>query len=153
MQEQEVSIFEERVVYAGFWQRLGAYLIDALVLLVPDMLIARFIGGDLFSDLFHQRSVSSSSIYGELTSVTLYWLYTALMQSGRSQGTVGMMALGLKTTGMNGESISFAKATGRYFASYISGSMFWDDKNQTLHDKIAGTLIVRKQTEMNGYTV
>jgi uncharacterized RDD family membrane protein YckC len=59
--------------------------------------------------------------------------------------------LGLKVTTTNGERISFGQATGRHFGKYISTiilfigylMMIWDDKKQTLHDKMANTLVVK----------
>jgi uncharacterized RDD family membrane protein YckC len=52
---------------------------------------------------------------------------------------------------MNGHRISFANASGRFFGKYVSAiilligylMMLWDDKKQTLHDKMAGTLVVK----------
>jgi len=75
------------------------------------------------------------------------------MHSSSWQATLGKRALGLKVTGMNGQRITFINATGRYFASYISTiilligylMMLWDDKNQTLHDKLAKTLVVKSK--------
>ena len=157
MQEQEISIFETtQVVYAGFWQRFASSFIDGMILILPGMVINKFIGGgDMFKEMVYQHTISTASIAGELTSTAMYWLYTSLLLSGKAQATVGMMALGLKITDMNGGRISFARASGRYFASILSTltllfgyfMMLWDEKNQTLHDKIAGTLIVKKQPD------
>jgi uncharacterized RDD family membrane protein YckC len=80
------------------------------------------------------------------------WLYNALMMSGPNQATLGKKALGIKVTDTRGHRISFGRATGRYFAQYISGiilaigyfMMLWDKQKQTLHDNIAGTLVVKQ---------
>lgn len=69
--------------------------------------------------------------------------------------TLGKKALGIKVTDMYGERITFAQATGRHFGKIISTvilfigyfMMLWDDRSQTLHDKIAGTLVVEKTIE------
>jgi uncharacterized RDD family membrane protein YckC len=53
---------------------------------------------------------------------------------------------------MNGEKISFGKATGRYFGKIISGMILcigyimagFTEKKQALHDMMAGCLVVRK---------
>ena len=53
---------------------------------------------------------------------------------------------------MNGERISFGKATGRYFGKIVSSiilgigylMVIWSDKKQALHDQMAGTLVLKK---------
>jgi len=80
------------------------------------------------------------------------WLYFALMLSSSKQATLGMMAVGLRITDLQGRRISFARATGRHFASLVSqitlfiGYLFilWTEKKQTLHDLMAGTLVLTK---------
>jgi uncharacterized RDD family membrane protein YckC len=88
---------------------------------------------------------------GSLLSIVLGWIYFAGMESGSGQATVGKKAMGLKVTDSNGHRIGFGQATGRHFGRYISAiilcigylMMLWDDKKQTLHDKMAGTLVVK----------
>ncbi|WP_446728107.1 RDD family protein [Peribacillus sp. TH14] len=55
-------------------------------------------------------------------------------------------------TDLNGGRIGFGRATGRYFATIISGMIFYigyimagfTSKKQALHDMIAGTVVVKK---------
>ncbi len=42
------------------------------------------------------------------------------MESSSRQATLGKMALSMKVTDLQGNRISFARATGRHFAKYIS---------------------------------
>jgi Tfp pilus assembly major pilin PilA len=73
------------------------------------------------------------------------------MQSSSRQATLGKMALGIKVTSAEGERISFLRATGRYFATILSGLILmigyllaaFTQRKQALHDMIAGTLVVR----------
>jgi uncharacterized RDD family membrane protein YckC len=61
------------------------------------------------------------------------------------------MALGLKVTDLEGRRISFARATGRHFAKFLSAMIClvgyimagFTARKQALHDVIAGTLVVR----------
>jgi uncharacterized RDD family membrane protein YckC len=63
------------------------------------------------------------------------------------------MALGLKVTDLQGERLSFARATGRYFGKIVSSLILlvgfmmagWTEKKQALHDIMAGTLVVKKR--------
>jgi len=80
------------------------------------------------------------------------WLYYALMESSKHQATIGKLALGLKVTDMNGQRISFARATGRYFGKIISGMILligyimagFTEKKQALHDIMANCLVVKR---------
>jgi uncharacterized RDD family membrane protein YckC len=74
------------------------------------------------------------------------------MESSERQATFGKIALGIKVTDLNGDRISFAKASGRHFAKIISAIILligyimaaFDSKKQALHDKMAGTLVLNK---------
>ena len=54
-------------------------------------------------------------------------------------------------TDLDGKRITFAKATGRYFAKILSGLFLlvgyimaaFTDRKQALHDKLAGTLVLK----------
>src|SRR5262245_10902594 len=78
------------------------------------------------------------------------WLYAALLESGRRQGTFGKMALGIKVTDRDGRRISFLRATLRYLAKYLSalpcGVGFviaaFDPKRRAAHDFVARTLVL-----------
>jgi uncharacterized RDD family membrane protein YckC len=75
------------------------------------------------------------------------------MESSSRQATVGKMTLGLKVTDLAGRRISFARASGRYFAKYVSSMTLligyimagFTERKQALHDIIAGTLVIRTQ--------
>jgi uncharacterized RDD family membrane protein YckC len=154
--------------YAGFWKRFVAHLIDSiligvasLILLIPFLAAAglgAFSIGD--SDLSYDSETAIGFILAMIAGylllvlgiAVLSWLYYALMESSGQQGTVGKMALGIKVTDMNGNRISFGRATGRYFAKIISGLTLsigyiiagFTQQKQALHDIIAGCLVINK---------
>ncbi len=74
------------------------------------------------------------------------------MESSPNQATLGKMALSLKVTDMNGERVTFGRATGRHFGKYVSAIILligfmmagWTAKKQALHDMMAGTLVVKE---------
>ena len=84
--------------------------------------------------------------------IVLTWLYYALLESSSWQATLGKKALGLEVTDLAGSRISFGRATGRYFARWISNMTLaigyimagFTEKKQALHDILAGTLVIRK---------
>lgn len=163
--------------YAGFWRRFLAHIIDQLVLgmiqgviLIPFWI---FFGLSLFSsEMMNENNFVSAALrcqdYGDDLSIiaasviiivviviviisTLFqWLYYALMESSKRQATLGKMALGIKVTDTDGNRISFGRASGRYFAKFISGFVFmigyimagFTAKKQALHDIIASCLVI-----------
>jgi uncharacterized RDD family membrane protein YckC len=86
-------------------------------------------------------------------SIVITWVYYAWMESSQYQGTLGKMALGLIVTDLQGQPVSFARASGRFFAKIITGMIplgigyimaGFTEKKQALHDMIAGCLVLRK---------
>jgi uncharacterized RDD family membrane protein YckC len=81
-----------------------------------------------------------------------HWLYEAWLTSSEWQATLGKRALGIAVTGVDGSRISFARATGRYFAKWISAFIFgigyimaaFTERKQALHDMIADTLVIKR---------
>lgn len=154
-----------QVRYAGFWLRFVAYLIDDILLSVISFVIALpFIGTIIFSGIAlsdldkceESTFLGIAGIVGTvllliITLIAVSWLYFALMESSKQQATLGKMALGLKVTDMEGNKISFGRATGRYFGKIISGMILMigyilaglTEKKQALHDMIAGCLVIR----------
>ncbi len=128
------------IIYAHFWQRLLAIIID---LALANIVIA-------FAYLFF-NSTRANIIIG-LMSWLCIWLYFALMESSNCQGTLGKMAMRIKVVDINNNLISFGRATGRYFSKFFSGiiifvgyfMMLWTSKKQCLHDKIADTFVIKK---------
>ena len=129
-QPSQVSPVEKKYRYAGFWIRFLAHFIDQIVISVVGfvffMIALVFTAGSVMSlsDLEDIEDLDPAVILGLVggwivfiivTSVA-QWLYYAFMESSASRGTLGKMALGLQVIGPRGETISFARATGRYFA-------------------------------------
>jgi uncharacterized RDD family membrane protein YckC len=152
--------------YAGFWLRLLAFLIDhillGVVLGVAVMLAIAAIGVNYFRAMIeglraggdeYVFSLVSDICVALLFAFAVNWIYHAWMESSQYQGTLGKMALGLVVTDMNDQPITFARATGRFFARIISNLIpleigyimaGFTEKKQALHDMIASCLVLRK---------
>jgi uncharacterized RDD family membrane protein YckC len=85
-------------------------------------------------------------------TVGVRWLYYALSESSSWQGTLGKKMLNLTVTDLSGQPISFARASGRYFAKFITNLIplaigyilaGFTEKKQAIHDMIAGCLVLR----------
>jgi uncharacterized RDD family membrane protein YckC len=131
-------------MYAGFWRRVAAFLLDGLLLGVVTVPLSLALGGD--DTAFTPRDSGASTI-----STVIAWLYYALMESSAKQATVGKMALGIMVTDLEGRRIGFGRATGRYFAKILSGLILgigflmaaFTQRKQALHDMLAGTLVYK----------
>ena len=92
-------------------------------------------------------------------SIVVGWLYHSFLESSSWQGSVGKKLLGLRVTDMNGQRISFGKATGRYFGKILSAMICligfimaaFTAKQQALHDMLAGTLVVTGAATVEPY--
>jgi uncharacterized RDD family membrane protein YckC len=60
-----------------------------------------------------------------LLYLLIRWLYFAIMESSSYQATFGKQLLEIKVTDMDGNRISFWRATLRYFAKILSGMIFY----------------------------
>lgn len=148
--ERRASAANLSSVYPGFWLRLGAYLIDSVLSSVVIFIAAFLWGFTMAASGVYDRDLIEGS--GSIIGVLGVWLYYALFESSSKQATPGKLAFDFVVTDMNGERISFGKATARYFGMILSGLMLgfgfimcaFTEKKQCLHDILAGCLMFKK---------
>ncbi len=132
--------------YAGFEQRFAAVVIDRILLTVFDFIPWLLLG---FSDAPLNYLFALPALL--LLRVLLSWLYEALMISSPRRATVGKITLGIEVVDLEGKRLSFARASGRHFAKYISSLVLmigylvqpFTPKKQALHDMLADTVVIR----------
>ena len=141
--------------YGGFWIRVVAFIIDAIIVRVVAWPIGMvFSLGGLAGTLggFPHGGMGLHLLGGGVVAVVIIfgsWLYEAFMLSSPYQATLGKMIFGMKVTDLDGNRISFARATGRHFAKWLSGMILgigfimvgFTERKQGLHDMLAGTLV------------
>ena len=141
---------QRAVGYGGFWIRVVAYIIDAIVLGVASSILFAVLGVSMVpKDL--DSYYTPTLVWANLGSLVVVWLYFALMESSARGATVGKMAMGLRVVTGSGERLSFLNATGRYFAKFLSAMFMgigflmvgFTDRKRGLHDMIANTLVVK----------
>lgn len=149
------------VQYAGFWLRVVAYFVDTLVLAPVGLIGFAILGGTIVANLGKLQGDPDPAVIMSLfgayaltifVSVSAAWLYHAFMESSRHEGTLGKKAMGLRVTDMNGNRISFGRASGRFFGKMITGMTMgigyamagFTERRQCLHDMLAGCLVVKK---------
>jgi type IV pilus assembly protein PilA len=111
------------------------------------------VGFAVVSSVLDAGEGADNSGLAALSGLAMAWLYKAGMECSPKQGTLGKLALGVKVVSLDGERISFGRASGRFFAFLLSGVTFYigfliaafSKRRQALHDMIAGTLVVRSK--------
>ncbi len=129
--------------YAGFWKRVGAWVIDAIIVTIVQSIVSVIIMGG-------QSGGAGATVAANVVGFMIGLVYGAGMESSSKQATLGKMALGIVVTDMNGGRITFMRATGRYLAKIISALILligylmvaFTRRKQGLHDLMAGTLVV-----------
>ena len=138
-------------LYAGFWKRFFAYLIDGIIINFLMFLVVIWGLG---------KSAAMNDPTAMMSSISLYffgyylvvWMYFALLESSSKQATIGKRALGIKVTDLAGQPLSFMHAAGRQLAGVVSSMTFLigylmaaiTGRKQALHDMIASAVVVNK---------
>jgi len=120
---------------ASFLQRLGAALIDAILVAIVVTLLEAVLGRGL----------------GGLLGIAFGIGYYGYLEGSASGQTIGKRALGIRVYDFRvGGPIGTSRGILRYFARILSAIplflgyfwMLWDGEKQTWHDKIAGDVVV-----------
>jgi len=147
MAPEDITEQNEEFEYVGFWPRLGATIIDSILLsMFVYPLLYTIYGNQYFTD---ERFISGGSDFIvsyvlPAIAIIAFWVYRS--------ATPGKMAI--RATIVDAKTFlqpSKGQLIGRYFAYYLStiplglGFLWiaWDPKKQGWHDKLAGTVVVR----------
>jgi uncharacterized RDD family membrane protein YckC len=152
---------------AGFWIRVGAYLIDGMALFIPGLLLRAFVVALFGPDL---TTVTTYDVYGTAHLSLSYHMDILLLSTvlgfvldtlyfgyfwTRSGSSLGMRACGLRVRDkVTGNPISWGQAVGRVlmimvgFACLGLGVMAvgWDAQKRGWHDRAVGTEVVRMRS-------
>ncbi len=156
--------------YAGFWRRVLAWIIDYLICMVFYGLccLGAWIVWEGLVDRATIVPLDFVRLFGSgvwavdnmvwfftcIASGVVCWLYYAFMESSPLRGTLGKLALQIAVTDMQGMQVSFARASGRFAAKFISGLTIgvgyvmagFTERRQALHDTIAKCLVVQRRS-------
>jgi uncharacterized RDD family membrane protein YckC len=101
----------EQLRYAGFWPRLGALLLDMLIMLPFSALV--FWGSERFRlfDLYY------------LVPGTLFSLFYGVYLVRRFGGTPGKLIVGIRIRKVSGESVGYREAFLRYLPEFLLGTL------------------------------
>ena len=130
------------MVYAGFWRRFVATVLDALIMLIPAWILGTLIpyAGGLILGL----------------------LYKPVFEASPLKGTPGKAMMGMIVVSEAGERLTLKQAYIRYFCSILSGFVLgigylmnlFTAKRQTLHDMIAESVVITHEApDLNYFQV
>jgi uncharacterized RDD family membrane protein YckC len=137
----------ESLEYVGFWPRLGASLIDTVLLLAVTAPLLTWIYGAAYWDsdrLLHGPAEFLVNWLLPAVAVVVFWIYR--------QATPGKMAVGARIVdAASGGRPSQRQLVIRYLGYYLSMlplflGFLWvafDPRKQGWHDKLARTVVVR----------
>jgi uncharacterized RDD family membrane protein YckC len=121
---------------AGFWQRVGAAILDTLILIVPSVILLL---------IFKQ-----GALYQTLSTIVSLAYFT-YFEGGPTGQTFGKKAIGIRVYDFRqGGSIGYGRGLLRQFGKWLSAIplglgyfwMLWDKEKQCWQDKIAGSVVV-----------
>ncbi len=152
--------------YAGFWLRVLAFVIDGFVLgAVEAPIWIPFVWVPLWRSVQEGMRTGVPQhfhlFYGwTLLGAAISYLY-AFVMIGRWNATLGKFAVGIRVRRSDGTVAGWREAALRPILQTVlalprlSGVglltlvddlwMVWDKRSQTLHDKIAGTIVVERE--------
>lgn len=152
-------------VYAGFWSRLGALLVDGIVMFaigLPFYVASIVFFRKAFEDCFtidDEIYCPDGALDGGALAIAIVLasvgalLAAILIIRWQGQGaSPGMKAAGNRLVDAHTlQPIGGGRATGRYFASILSSIpcylgflwMLWDGNRQTWHDKMTNSVVVK----------
>jgi len=135
--------------YVGFWPRVGATIIDAIIVWVITLpILAMIYGAAYWHDTKLVHGPAEIIVGWIFPIVATVWLWVATGQ------TPGKMVIGARVVDAEtGERLGVGQAVGRYLSYFLSMiglfvGYIWvglDPKKQGWHDHIAGTVVIRKR--------
>ena len=149
MTAKEPSI---NLVYAGFWVRVWASVIDSvLICLITVPVLISLYGPQYFGSQEFVKGPMDFLISYVLPAIAViaFWVYKS--------ATPGKMAISAQIVdAQTGGRPSNGQFVGRYFAYFVSIiplclGLLWvafDKRKQGWHDKLAGTVVVRRRSSV-----
>jgi uncharacterized RDD family membrane protein YckC len=146
------------VRFAGFWIRVAAFLIDAIILFIAGSIFQYAVLGARAAAPVFDPAHPDARLGETLAVLGIAWLIgmaTGATYEGvfvyKLGATPGKMALGLKVVRPGGGPVSLGRAVGRYFAKLLSTVILFigyimvgfDSEKRGMHDMICDTRVIR----------
>ena len=126
------------MIYAHFFKRVLATFIDFVILTAIGMVLIRLFMWPL--------------------ALILNLFYKPIFEASNVRGTPGKFIMEIAVVKTNGEQITLKDSYIRYLSSFLSSVLLgfgyllalFNDKNRTLHDYFAGTVVIEAKYENAG---
>ncbi len=137
--------------HAGFWIRVGAYMLDYFIKLPVQILVQVVI--TFLPMAFPGRSAVAIVSFGLVFLLSIgFELGYDIFFTGRFAATPGKMVCGLRVVRTDGARVTYGRATGRVFGKWLSSLTLcigylmvgFDEQKRALHDYLADTRVVFK---------
>jgi uncharacterized RDD family membrane protein YckC len=155
-----------RYTLAGWWSRVGAFIVDGLIVGVGGIalaiaIMAPFSIGWLVDETVGVVSLIFGALIATVCVAVVALLYAPWLMARTNGKTLGRMVTGVRVIRHNGEPITFGFAMLRevavkWLAFGIAGSLtfglahladwlwpLWDEENRALHDFVVNTRVIR----------
>ena len=141
--------------YAGFWIRFAAKFVDGIImsvlLLLPMIAIMASMGTFERSSEEPSEAEMIVQLVFQIVYFAVYGAYSIFFV-GKYGATPGKMACKIKVVDGTGAKIGYGRATGRFFAEFLSGLICYigyimvafDEEKRALHDRICNTRVIYK---------
>lgn len=138
--------------WATSWRRFTAHILDLCFIILFEAVF-----GFILVISGASAKLTALSMHGLVFYLSLFifsWLYYALLESSPLQASLGKKICGLKVVNQDGKRLSFIRAALRFLAVFVSYLslighflIFFTQKRQTLHDKIAKVHVIEQIKE------
>lgn len=140
------------LVYAGFWRRLGAAIIDVITLFIPWCWI--FLIAIAITALATRKSNYDPGVVKFIALLVASFvtplLYFSLMEYSPWQATIGKLLFRLRVADVQGHRLSLSRAIARNLAKTLStftlgiGYLIaaFTPRKRALHDILAGSIVL-----------
>ncbi len=140
-------------VYASFWRRVGASLIDSVIFAIVMLIISTIVFGQDYLTWMLQSNKTPLEIYSPMATVLNYGvpiLITVYLWV-RYMGTPGKLLLSCHVVDADTlQPMTPSQSVYRYFAYLISTIplflgyfwVIWDKRHQAFHDKLTNTVVI-----------
>ena len=119
------------MIYAGFWRRFAAMMIDVVIMFIP--------------------AIAINAAIPYVGSLMCSVMYYPIFEASPLKATPGKVLMGLLVVNSAGEKITFKQSFIRYFMKTVSALIMgigyfmnlFTEKRQTLHDMVAQVYVVK----------
>lgn len=152
-------------VLSGWWRRVGAALIDGVIISMITLLIMASIGVGYLDSDFNADADWAVLVVGVIVAFFIFavvaMVYSCVLMGATNGKTLGRMATGIRVVRTSGERVTFGfavlrevvvKTLGIGLISQLTFGILvlvdvlwplWDDENRALHDFVVNTRTIR----------